>query len=182
VDDLIDRTVAVLRLNGERWEALAAGLDRDLLARGPEPGEWSALDCLGHTVDTEETIFTWRIRAFLDGVEVLPSYDPDKQRTPITDETDPADLARQLAPRRAANLELLGTLKESDLDRQCRHSELGPVTLRQFIHEFGAHDTMHLVQAERALMQGFIADTGPWRPYFADHDVAVEPSGANRPA
>ena len=84
------------------------------------------------------------------------------------------ELARQLAPRRAANVELLATLTESDLDRPSRHSELGPVTLRQFINEYWAHDTMHLVQAERALMQGFIPETGPWRSYFADHDVAAQ--------
>jgi hypothetical protein len=36
---------------------------------------------------------------------------------------------------------------------------------------------MHLVQAERALMQGFIPDTGPWRHYFVDHDIE-----ASRPA
>ena len=174
MDELVERLAAVLRINGERWQALATGLDRDLLARPPEPGEWSALDCLGHTADTEEAIFTWRIRAFLDGVEVLPSYDPDVQRTPITDATDPAELARQLAPRRDANVELVRSLTDADLDRGSRHSELGPVTLRQFLNEFWAHDTMHLVQAERALMQPFIPASGPWRSYFADHDVASD--------
>jgi DinB superfamily len=173
MDDLIDRLAAVLRINGERWQALATGLDRELLARNPEPGEWSALQCLGHTVDTEEAIFTWRIRGFLDGVEVLPSYDPDVQGTPVTDATEPTELARQLAPRRAAKVELVRSLSETDLQRTSRHSELGPVTLREFLNEFSAHDTMHLVQAERALMQGFIPDTGPWRHYFADHDVAA---------
>src|SRR5262245_47111042 len=110
MDDLIGRTAAVLRINGERWQAPASGLDRELLARRPEPGEWSALECLGHTVDTEEAIFTWRIRGFLDGVELLPSYDPDVQGTPVTDTTDVLELARQLAPRRAANVQLVGTL------------------------------------------------------------------------
>jgi len=81
MDALIARLAAVLRINGERWQALATGLDRELLARRPEPGEWSALECLGHTVDTEEAIFTWRIRGFLTGVEVLPNYDPDVQGT-----------------------------------------------------------------------------------------------------
>jgi hypothetical protein len=177
MDHLIERLAAVLRINGERWQALATGLDRELLARRPEAGEWSALECLGHTVDTEEAIFTWRIHGFLDGVEVLPSYDPDVQGTPVTDATDPLELARQLAPRRAANVELVRSVTETDLDRRSRHSELGPVTLREFLNEYWAHDTMHLVQAERALMQGFIPDTGPWRHYFVDHDVE-----ASRPA
>jgi hypothetical protein len=175
MDHLIERLAAVLRINGERWQALATGLDRDLLSRRPEPGEWSALHCLGHTNDTEEAIFTWRIRGFLTGVEVLPTYDPDLQGTPITDSTDPLALARQLAPRRAANAELVASLSDADLERRSRHSELGPVTLGEFLNEFWAHDTMHLVQAERALMQGFIPDTGPWRHYFADHDVSLKP-------
>ena len=73
---------------------------------------------------------------------------------------------------------MLATLTESDLDRPSRHSALGPVTLRQFLNEYWAHDTMHLVQAERALMQAFIPETGPWRSYFADHDVALKGEGA----
>ena len=170
---LIERTIAVLRINGERWQALATRIDRELLARRPEPGEWSALECLGHTADTEEAVFSWRIRGFLTGVEVLPGYDPDVQGTPVTDATDPVELANELAPRRAANVDLLGTLAEADLDRTSRHSALGPVTLRQFLNEYWAHDTMHLVQAERALMQPFIPESGPWRSYFADHDVAA---------
>ena len=112
--DLIERTAAVLRINGERWQALATGIDRELLARRPEPGEWSALECLGHTVDTEEAIFTWRIRGFLTGVEVLPNYDPDVQGTPVTDATDPVELAsaaraaagRQRGPARDAHREM----------------------------------------------------------------------------
>ena len=174
MSDLIERTMAVLRINGQRWQALATGIDRELLARKPEPGEWSALECLGHAADTEELVFTRRVKGFLDGVQVLQNYDPDTMGTPITDATDPVELAKQLAPRRAANVELLATLSESDLDRASRHSELGPVTLRQFLNEYWAHDTMHLVQAERALMQGFIPETGPWRSYFADHDVALK--------
>jgi hypothetical protein len=36
-----------------------------------------------------------------------------------------------------------------------------------------AHDLNHTVQAERALMQPFIAGSGPWRTagVFADHDL-----------
>jgi hypothetical protein len=63
VDDLID----ILRINGERWHGIATGLDRELLARPPAPGEWSALQCLGHAADTEAQVFASRIRAIKDG-------------------------------------------------------------------------------------------------------------------
>ena len=43
--------------------------------------------------------------------------------------------------------------------------------MEQLLNEWAAHDTMHIVQAERALMQAFIPGSGPWRMYFADPDV-----------
>jgi hypothetical protein len=42
-----------------------------------------------------------------------------------------------------------------------RHAELGLVTLDELIHEWAAHDLMHIIQRERALMQPYIADCGP---------------------
>jgi hypothetical protein len=45
------------------------------------------------------------------------------------------------------------------------------INLVIFICTNGAgHDLMHTVQAERALMQPFIAGCGPWQPYCADHE------------
>jgi hypothetical protein len=55
------------------------------------------------------------------------------------------------------------------LARQARHQELGPVTMSELLHEWAAHDLMHTVRAERALMQPFIQGCEPWRSYFMDH-------------
>lgn len=169
VGDLID----ILRVNGDRWRQLAAGLDRGLLARAPAPGEWSALQCLSHAADTEAQVFATRIRAIKDGRPELPSYDPDTQATPVTSSSDPAAIAERLVALRRDSLALLATIAEEDLDRGSRHMELGPVTLRELLNEWAAHDLMHVVQAERAVMQPFIPASGPWRHYFADHDVEV---------
>ena len=156
--DLIARTIAILRVNGVRWQALASGLDRELLLRPPEPGEWSALQCLGHAADTEAVVFAARVRALLAGHPAFPSFDPDRESTPITAVTDPALLAGRHARLRVESLALLASVTEA-------------VTLRELLNEWAAHDLMHVVQAERAVMQAFIPNTGPWRPYFGDHDV-----------
>jgi len=177
--DLINRTIAILRVDGDRWHALATGLDRELLLRPPAPGEWSALQCLGHATDTEAAVFAARVRALLAGQAVLASYDPDVASTPITADTDPAALAERHAVLRAESLALLGTVAEADLDRTARHADLGPVTLRELLNEWAAHDLMHIVQAERAVMQAFIPNSGPWRRYFADHDVDVSMADAS---
>jgi hypothetical protein len=178
VTDLISRTIAILRVDGARWQALATGLDQDLLRRAPAPGEWSALQCLGHAADTEAVVFAARVRALLGGLPAFAAFDPDRESTPITAATDTTLLAERHAALRAESLALLATVTEADLDRTARHAELGLVTLRELLNEWAAHDLMHVVQAERAVMQAFIPDTGPWRRYFADHDVdasAAEP-------
>jgi len=176
--ELVSRATSILRINGERWRALATGIDPELLLRPPAPREWSALQCLGHAVDTEAAVFAARVRALMAGDAVLAAYDPDRESTPITARTDPAALAERHAALRAGTLAVLATVGERDLDRAGRHAELGMVTLRQLVNEWVAHDLMHLVQAERAVMQAFIPETGPWRSAFADHDVdasAAEP-------
>lgn len=178
MSDLVGDLIDILRVNGERWRAMALGLDRDLLARPPAPGEWSALQCLGHAADTEAQVFAYRIRAIRDGRPELPSYDPDVQATPVTAGTDPVATAERLIAQRRDSLALLATITDDDLDRGSRHLELGPVTLRELLNEWAAHDLMHIVQAERAVMQPFIPASGPWRFYFADHDVeAPKPTG-----
>ena len=64
----------------------------------------------------------------------------------------------------------------ADLGRSSVHSALGRVTLGEMINEWVAHDLMHTVQAERALMQPFIVDSGACRRYFTDHDVEAKTS------
>ena len=76
-------------------------------------------------------------------------------------------MAAGFARLRAQNLELIAGIRPADLERTAVHSELGPVTLRQAMDTWAAHDLNHTMQAERALMQPFIAGSGAWRIRFA---------------
>ena len=179
MSELIDRTIAILAANAPRWAILADSIEFELLARPPEPGEWSALQCLGHAADTEVAVFGRRVEAIRDGEPRLARYEPDIEGTPITSSTDPAELVARHAAGRAQNLAMLATLTDGDLEKTSIHAELGEVSLAQLLNEWAAHDLMHIVQAERALMQPFIPASGPWRSYFAEHDVDAR-GGAHR--
>jgi hypothetical protein len=169
MSDLLTQTRSVLATSADRWAALAR-IDAGLLARRPAPGEWSAFECLAHVVDTELAVFEARVRAILAGRD-FAGFDPDAQGTAGgAGETAP-ERAGRLAPMRATSLATLAGLVPDDLPRTARHAELGLVTLAELLNEWAAHDTMHIVQAERALMQAFVPGSGPWRPSFADHDV-----------
>jgi hypothetical protein len=171
MDDLIQSAAAVLSTTPDRWTTLARTLSGSLMARPAAPGEWSAVQCLQHILDTEDQVFTLRIDRILEG-RAFPGFDPDSEGGRPADDGDPAEMAQEFRSRRQASLEKLRKLTEAELTRKAVHPELGEVTLGELLHEWAAHDLMHTVQAERALMQPFIDGSGPWRPYFADHIAA----------
>lgn len=168
--EIIAATCAVLSTTPSRWLALTEQLPLDLLTRPPAPGEWSALECLQHLVDTERWVFPARVGYLLAGQD-FPDFDPDSQGSAPDVDQSPAELAAEFAHLRAEALRGLELVTPADLACQARHQELGLVTLGELLHEWAGHDLMHLVQAERALMQPFIQGCGPWQPYFRDHTV-----------
>lgn len=175
MENILSSARSILATTPGRWLSMAQGIPADLLSRQPAAGEWSALECLQHLVDAERWVFPARVRHLLAG-EDFPAFDPDSQGTkPAVDQT-PVDLAAEFARLRSESLQALAGITPADLSRQARHQELGTVSLSELLHEWAAHDLMHTVQAERALMQPFIQGCGPWQPYFKDH-VALPAAG-----
>lgn len=160
---------ALLRTTPERLRTLVESTPGDLLRRPPRPGEWSALQCLEHMADTETRVFARRFAAFLAGEPEFPNFEPT-----AGGDTDPEALVAAFAEARRQNLETLDRFTEADLERRARHARLGEVSLWTQVQEWAAHDLNHVIQAERALMQPFIADSGPWRSSFAEHDQAEQ--------
>jgi uncharacterized damage-inducible protein DinB len=169
MSDVLASATAVLAATASRWQQLAETIPAEDFTRPAAAGEWSALECLRHICDTERWVFPTRVRAFLAGQPIV-AFDPETQGS-AAGQSAP-ELAAELARMRAESLALLKELSAADLARTAEHSELGTVTLGELIHEWAAHDLNHTIQAERALMQPFIAGCGPWRSNFSDHDLA----------
>jgi len=169
MDDLLLHVKAVLSTTAARWLSLTETLPVELLTRAPAPKEWSALECLQHLLDAEQMVFPIRLQALLAGRD-FEAFDPDAQGTVLTPNQSPAQVAATFAQCRATSLALFAPVTTPDLSRTARHAELGVVNLAELLYEWAGHDLMHTVQAERAVMQPFIAGCGPWRSYFADHD------------
>jgi len=170
MDNVLLHVRAVLSTTPMRWQQLVETIPSELLNRPPAPQEWSAFACLQHLLATERLFFPVRVRNFLAGEKELATYDPDTQGNPHAGRTA-AELVAEFTTLRAESLSLVATITEADLMRTARHSELGSAALRDILHGWGAHDLDHTIQAERALMQPFIAGSGPWRRYFSANDV-----------
>jgi uncharacterized damage-inducible protein DinB len=167
----LEHIQAVLSTTPQRWQQLVSTLPVDLLTRPPAAGEWSALNCLQHLLHAERQLFPVRLHAFLAG-QNFDHFDPQKPH-PERDEEPPEQLATAFAQARKVNLVLLSRVKEADLGRTAQHPQFGTVTLAEMLQTWAAHDLMHTVQAERALMQPFLLNCGPWRPFFRDHESGV---------
>jgi hypothetical protein len=170
MDNLLPIANSLLAASTARWQQLADMAPLDLWSQRPVPEAWSPHECLHHLVEVEQLVFPVRLRAFRAGND-FPGFNPQTDGRPDNLEQPPAALAAEFSRWRTNTLALLAELVPADLSRTSRHGELGPVTLGEFLHEWVAHDLMHLAQAEQALMQPFIAACGPWRPSFADYDL-----------
>jgi hypothetical protein len=171
MDEPNARMRAILVTTPTRWQALAVETPDDLLRRAPVAGEWSALDCLRHLRDAERDVFQVRLRAFQAGQDLVP-YDPAKQGSAPHGETTQL-LIEDFVHLRAASLALLSEVGPEALAITVTHGEYGPVRLGEMLHYWAAHDLIHTIQAERALMQPFIMQSGPWRAMCADYDVSA---------
>ena len=171
MENVIAQVKAVLATTAPYWKTLTETVSVDVLTRRPAPNEWSAMECLQHLVDTERMVFPARLHALLAGRD-FAAFNPDAQGTAPAESLAPASLAAEFARLRSASLAALEQVTEADFPRTARHSELGIVTMAEFLHEWAAHDLNHIVQAGRAVMQPFIAGCGPWRTYFSDHDLS----------
>jgi hypothetical protein len=171
--DVLDSARSLLSSTAGRWQSLVESAPDELLRRPPAPGEWSAGDCLNHLLLTERAVFGERLRAILEGRD-LATFDPHEARAPEPERTA-RETSMALVARRGENLAVLGDLTTADLERASRHPEYGVVALRVLLNTWVAHDLQHTVQAEEALMQAFIPDTGPFRFRFADHEVKAQP-------
>jgi hypothetical protein len=173
MDNVLEWTRAVLATTPARWETLAQGLPAALLTRRPAAGEWSALDCLQHLIDSDG-VYTARLGYFRARQDIV-DFDPDRQSTPLGDEPAPAELAARFRARRAASLVALAEITPDDLGLRANHSALGPVSLGEMVHAWGVHDLLHTMQAERALMQPFLQGAGAWQTLYSQH-LVLEPT------
>ncbi|HXM58307.1 MAG TPA: DinB family protein [Candidatus Dormibacteraeota bacterium] len=171
MEDVLDAARRVVSTTAARWQSLVERMPPELLERPPAPGEWSAADCLRHLLRVERQVLPVRVRLVLEGRD-LASFDPGAADEPAPERT-PREVLDAFVALRRENEALLAGIAAADLDRSSRHPEYGSVSLRTLLNVWAAHDLQHTVQAEEALMQPFIPDTGPFRFRFADHDRAA---------
>jgi hypothetical protein len=160
--DVLERTPATFR-------ALLGGLADAWTQADEGPETFSAFDNLGHLVHGERTDWIPRARLILAQGEHrrFEPYDRFAQRRESAGKTA-ADLLDEFARLRSGNLEVLRgwRLTDVELALEGEHPALGPVTLRQLLATWVAHDLGHIAQTARVLAKQYRDAVGPWRAYL----------------
>lgn len=114
----------------------------------PAPDEWSANECVGHIIESDRRGFGGRIRRILvdDGLAesgwnqiAVAAARRDRERTA-------ADILDEFRAGRDDAIALVQSLGPEDLDRHALHAVVGPLTVRNLLHEWVFHDRNHIRQ------------------------------------
>ena len=137
---------------------------------GNEGGEsWSPTDVLGHLIHGERTDWIPRARRILEfgNTKAFDKFDRFAQFREFQGLGVP-ELLDEFARARADSLRELQALPidEATLDKPGLHPELGPVTLRQLLATWVAHDLDHVVQIARVMARQYSDAVGPWHQYL----------------
>ena len=161
--------VAILSRTPAALDALLRGLPDEWVTAHEGGATWSPFDVIGHLIHGEHTDWMPRAKLILEHGDTRPfeKFDRFAQFAASQDQTLGA-LLDTFAALRRDNLQALVALSltDHDLDRAGCHPELGPVTLRQLLAAWVAHDLDHVVQCSRVLARQYSDEVGPWRAYL----------------
>jgi hypothetical protein len=165
----VSESVAVLERTPRVLRALLDGLPEVWAETRESEGTFSPRDVLGHMIHGEDTDWLPRLRLILEKGDAEPfvPFDRFGFRDRIAGRAL-GDLLAEFSRKREANLEVLRGLDlgDADLVRPGRHPALGPVTLRQLLATWVAHDLNHVGQAVRVMARRHTDTVGPWRAYL----------------
>jgi hypothetical protein len=113
------------------------------------PGEWNALQVVGHLFDVDVVYgFRWRLALTEEG-PTYPGY--NEKAWSALPRPAPNDMIDAFVSLRNVNLELLRRIAPADWDRRGIHGEQGPEDVRRMVQKVAGHDLAHLNQLERTV-------------------------------
>jgi hypothetical protein len=169
VDFDLTTGTAILERTPGTMRAMLAGLPALWTDATEGPGTWSPYVIVGHLIHGERTDWIPRARIIL-------AQGPDRRFTPYdrfaqfreSQGRTLIDLLDEFEQLRVENLATLTGWHVTDdqLKLEGEHPEFGPVTLRQLLATWVAHDLGHVAQAARVMAKQYREAIGPWRAYL----------------
>ncbi|MBA3887746.1 MAG: DinB family protein [Acidobacteria bacterium] len=161
--------IAVLERTPATFRALLGDVPDPWTTCNEGPDTFSAFDNVGHLIHGERT--DWIPRAGIILAQgASRRFEPYDRFAHIHESAGMslAELLDEFGRLRAENLSILRgwNLSEEELALEGEHPALGPVTLRQLLATWVAHDLGHLAQTARVMAKRYRDAVGPWRAFL----------------
>jgi hypothetical protein len=161
---VLERTPNVLR-------ALLVGLPEVWTRQNEGPETWSPREVVGHLIEGERSDWIPRARIVLaqGPSTAFTPFDRTAHQRSMSAGAPLENLVEQFGHMRAENLATLRAWKITPVQLELTgiHPEFGPVTLKQHLSTWVAHDLGHLVQISRTMARQYRNAVGPWRAYLS---------------
>jgi hypothetical protein len=165
----IENGIAILERTPRVLRALLSGLSPAWIDGNEGAETWSPYVNVGHLVHGEKT--DWIQRA-----EIILAQGENRRFTPFDRFAQFRDSAgksldtlldefEEIRKRNVATLKGWH-LTDAQLELQGEHPAFGPVTLRQLLSTWVAHDLGHVQQISRVMAKQYRDAVGPWRAYL----------------
>ncbi len=146
--------IKVQKTTAAKLHKLSQGLTPKQLRWQPELGKWSIAQILAHLADVE-IVASWRMRSIIgsDGTTIQP-FDQDVWASVFQySKRDPKRSLEIFRLLRENNLAMLKALPPEAWERHGMHLERGKETIAHLARMFAGHDTNHVLQVERIVVQ-----------------------------
>ncbi|MCA1581654.1 MAG: DinB family protein [Acidobacteria bacterium] len=165
----LQQSTAVLERTPGTLRALLAGLSPAWIDATEGPDTWSPYVVVGHLSHAERADWIPRARLILEqgANRRFAPFDRLAQFRESQGKTI-GELLDEFARLRADNLATLAgwRLTDAQLGLEGEHPDFGPVSLRQLLSTWVAHDLSHVAQAARVMAKQYRGAVGPWRVYL----------------
>jgi len=165
----LDTGIAVLERTPNTLRAMLSGLPHAWIDATEGPDTWSPYVVIGHLNHGERA--DWIPRA-----QIILAQGANRRFEPFDrmaqfHESKGKSLAQLLDEFEKLRAHSLSTLKEwhlteAQLALEGEHPAFGPVTLRQLLATWVAHDLGHIAQIARVMAKQYRDAVGPWRQYL----------------
>ena len=166
----VDECCSILSRTPATLDSLLRALPEAWTSATDGPATWSPYDVIGHLVHAEKADWIPRLSVILEHGPARPfdPFDREAQFRESRGKSLPVLLDEFSAARRNS-LERLRALElqPEDLERIGTHPDLGPVTTRQLLATWTAHDLGHLLQISRVMAKRYKQEVGPWAEYLS---------------
>lgn len=166
----LDECISVLTRTPLTLDTLLRDLPEAWTQATEGPGTWSPYVVIGHLIHGERTDWMPRLAIILEHGPSRP-FDPYDREAQFRESQGKslAALLDEFSALRRDNLARLHALnlQPEQLELQGTHPALGPVSVRQLLATWTAHDLGHILQVSRVMAKRYKQEVGPWAEYLS---------------